>query len=46
MEGGASLHREVIRIRTSEVLEPAAAETGLRISYPRVGPIRHVGSRT
>jgi hypothetical protein len=29
-----------------EVLEPAAAETGLQVSYPRVGPISRVGPRT
>lgn len=29
-----------------EVLEPAAADAGLQVSYPRVGPISRVGSRT
>jgi hypothetical protein len=39
------LASEIQRV-LGEVLEPAAAETGLQVFYPRVGPISRVGSRT
>jgi hypothetical protein len=48
LDGGTSLldlASEILRV-LGEVLEPAAAETGLEVSYPRVGPISRVGSRT
>jgi hypothetical protein len=47
-DGGTSLldlASEIQRV-LGEVLEPAAAETGLEVSYPRFGPISRVGSRT
>lgn len=48
LDGGTSLldlASEIQRV-LGEVLEAAAAETGLQVSYPRVGPISRVGSRT
>jgi hypothetical protein len=48
LDGGTSLldlASEIQRV-LGEVLEPAAAETGLEVSYPRIGPISRVGSRT
>jgi hypothetical protein len=39
------LAREIQRILT-EVLEPAAAEVGLEVSYPRLGPISRVSAKT
>jgi hypothetical protein len=39
------LAREIQRILT-EVLEPAAAEVGLDVSYPRLGPISRVSAKT
>jgi hypothetical protein len=39
------LAREIQRV-LAEVLEPAAAEAGLDVSYPRLGPISRVGTRT
>lgn len=39
------LAREIQRV-LAEVLEPAAAEAGLEVSYPRLGPISRVGTRT
>ncbi|MBI1914955.1 MAG: hypothetical protein HYS12_09505 [Planctomycetes bacterium] len=38
----ASVIQHVLR----EVLEPAAAAVGLEVSYPRLGPISRVGTRT
>jgi hypothetical protein len=39
------LAREVQRV-LAEVLEPAAAEVGLEVSYPRLGPISRTGTKT
>jgi hypothetical protein len=36
----------VIQHVLREVLEPAAAAVGLGVSYPRLGPISRVGTRT
>jgi hypothetical protein len=39
------LAREIQRI-LAEVIEPAAAEVGLEVSYPRLGPISRVSAKT
>ena len=39
------LAREIQRV-LAEVLEPAATEAGLEVSYTRLGPISRVGART
>jgi hypothetical protein len=43
--GLVDLAREIQRV-LAEVLEPAAAEVGLEVSYPRLGPISRVGAKT
>ncbi len=35
-----------VEVGLREVLEPAAAAAGLKVAYPRVGPISRVGPRT
>jgi hypothetical protein len=43
--GLVDLASEIQRVLT-EVLEPAADAVGLKVSYPRLGPISRVGART